>query len=186
MAKQFIGVTKCCQRCGATEEFKQNVEPPSVIVHRSRIDQIDEAKKELARKHVSWFPLTVGQTEYELCPKCLDAFRKWADSGYRESKSGGLIALGHATLRAQIEVKVTGIIKEGFDVDLAKIKPTATLMGDLGADSMALVELSIALEEVFEPLRIPDDVFKVEDRSADSITVQDVVDYVERQIKEKP
>lgn len=70
-----------------------------------------------------------------------------------------------------IPVKVKQIIKEQLDVDEKDIKPEATFVDDLGADSLGLVELVLAFEEAFE-IDIPDeDTEKIR-------TVQDAIDYI--------
>ena len=67
--------------------------------------------------------------------------------------------------------RVKKIVKEQLDVEEAKIVPSASFTDDLGADSLDIVELVMALEEEFE-LEIPDeDAEKI-------LTVQEVVDYI--------
>jgi len=73
--------------------------------------------------------------------------------------------------RDNITAEVTRIIKEQLDVDEKDIKPEATFIDDLGADSLGRVELVLAFEEAFE-IDIPDeDTEKIR-------TVQDAVDYI--------
>ena len=75
-----------------------------------------------------------------------------------------------------IEAEVKRIIKEQLDVDEKDIKPEATFIEDLGADSLGLVELVLAFEEAFE-IDIPDeDTEKIK-------TVQDAIDYVQAHAK---
>jgi len=70
-----------------------------------------------------------------------------------------------------IAPQVTKIIKEQLDVEEADIKPEASFIDDLGADSLGLVELVLAFEEAFE-IDIPDE-------DTEQIrTVQDAVDYI--------
>ena len=72
--------------------------------------------------------------------------------------------------------KVKEIIQQQLDVDPADIKPESSFIDDLGADSLAIVELVLALEEAFE-IDIPDeDTEKIR-------TVQDAIDYIERNAK---
>jgi acyl carrier protein len=67
--------------------------------------------------------------------------------------------------------RVKKIVKEQLDVEEAKIVPSASFTDDLGADSLDIVELVMALEEEFE-IEIPDE-------AAEKIlTVQEVVDYI--------
>jgi acyl carrier protein len=75
-----------------------------------------------------------------------------------------------------ITADVKRIIKEQLDVDEKDIKPEATFIDDLGADSLGLVELVLAFEEAFE-IDIPDeDTEKIR-------SVQDAVDYIEAHVK---
>ena len=64
------------------------------------------------------------------------------------------------------------IIKEMLDVDVKEIKPEASIIKDLGADSLDIVELIMAIEEEFG-IEIPDE-------NAEKIgTVQDIINYLE-------
>lgn len=67
--------------------------------------------------------------------------------------------------------KVKEIISQQLDVDSAAIKEEAAFIDDLGADSLAIVELVLAFEEQFE-IDIPDeDTEKIR-------TVGDAVSYI--------
>lgn len=55
-----------------------------------------------------------------------------------------------------IENKVREIVCQQLDVDPDKVKMATSFVDDLGADSLAVVELVLALEEAFE-LDIPDE-----------------------------
>ncbi|MFO0695533.1 MAG: acyl carrier protein [Polyangiales bacterium] len=67
--------------------------------------------------------------------------------------------------------KVKEIISQQLDVDKANIKDDASFIDDLGADSLAIVELVLAFEEQFE-IDIPDeDTEKIR-------TVRDAVTYI--------
>ena len=52
--------------------------------------------------------------------------------------------------------KVKDIIVEQLGVDPEKVKPEASFIDDLGADSLDIVELVMAMEEEFD-LEIPDE-----------------------------
>ncbi len=74
-------------------------------------------------------------------------------------------------MSANIEQKVKSIIAEQLGVGEDEIKPTSSFIEDLGADSLDIVELVMAMEEEFE-VEIPDE-------EAENIkTVQDAVNYV--------
>ena len=71
----------------------------------------------------------------------------------------------------EIYNKVKEIIVEQLGVAETAITPDASFIDDLGADSLDIVELIMALEEEFD-LEIPDaDAEKV-------VTVSDVVEYI--------
>jgi len=72
-----------------------------------------------------------------------------------------------------VEDKVKAIIKEQLGVGDSEIKPEAAFVEDLGADSLDLVELVMAMEEEFG-IEIPDE-------DAEKIrTVADAISYVEK------
>lgn len=71
----------------------------------------------------------------------------------------------------EIGQRVKEIIAKNLDVDVNDIKPESSFINDLGADSLAIVELVLALEEEFE-LDIPDE------ETEKIRTVQDAVDYI--------
>ncbi len=70
-----------------------------------------------------------------------------------------------------VEARVKKIIATNLDVEANDIKPESSFINDLGADSLAIVELVLALEEEFE-LDIPDE------ETEKIRTVQDAVSYI--------
>ena len=75
----------------------------------------------------------------------------------------------------EIENKVREIVCQQLDVDPDQIKMETSFVDDLGADSLAVVELVLALEEAFE-IDIPD-----EDTETLS-SFKDVVDYINSKV----
>lgn len=74
--------------------------------------------------------------------------------------------------------KLKKIIAEQLDIEMDKITPESHLMEDLKADSMDLVEMIMSLEEEFG-INIPDE-------DAEKLTrVKDVLEYLERRLKDK-
>ena len=70
-----------------------------------------------------------------------------------------------------IEAKVKNIIADQLGVGEDEIKPESSFIEDLGADSLDIVELVMAMEEEFE-VEIPDE-------EAENIkTVQDAVNFI--------
>ncbi len=70
-----------------------------------------------------------------------------------------------------LDPKVNKIIEEQLGVEGDRIKPEASFIDDLGADSLDIVELVMAMEEEFD-IEIPDE-------EAEKLkTVQDVHNYI--------
>lgn len=75
-----------------------------------------------------------------------------------------------------IAAKVKEIVSQQLDVDVNEIKDSNAFIEDLGADSLAIVELVLAFEEQFE-IDIPDeDTEKIR-------TVGDAVSYIQTHSK---
>ena len=71
-----------------------------------------------------------------------------------------------------VNQEMVDIIVEQLSVEKDKVVPEASFVDDLGADSLDLVELIMAMEEKFD-IEIPDeDAEKI-------VTVQDAVNYVD-------
>lgn len=71
----------------------------------------------------------------------------------------------------EIAGRVKSIIVEQLGVSMEEVNPQASFIEDLGADSLDIVELIMALEEEFD-MEIPDeDAEKIQ-------TVDDVVSYI--------
>jgi acyl carrier protein len=72
-----------------------------------------------------------------------------------------------------VAIKVKKIIAEKlFGIDVEDVVPEASLVDDLGADSLALVELIMSMEEAFD-MEIDDD------DAGNMVRVQDIIEYVE-------
>mgnify|MGYP001450541230 FL=1 len=71
------------------------------------------------------------------------------------------------------QAKVIDIIANQLGVEKEAVTPEAGVIDDLGADSLDVVELVMALEEAFD-IEIPDD-------DAERIrTVKDIFDYLDK------
>jgi len=72
----------------------------------------------------------------------------------------------------ELEAKVLELICEQLEVSREQLKPSAAFVDDLKADSLAVVELVLALEQEFK-LEIPDeDTERIR-------TVKDAVSYIQ-------
>lgn len=70
-----------------------------------------------------------------------------------------------------VEDKLVDIIVEQLSVDKEKVVPAASFVDDLGADSLDLVELIMAMEEAFDT--------EIADEVAEKITtVQNAIDHI--------
>ncbi len=77
---------------------------------------------------------------------------------------------------ANIEERVKNIMVEQLGVDASEVKPEAQFVNDLGADSLDIVELIMALEEEFD-IEIPDE-------QAEKIkTVGEALEYIKANAK---
>ena len=79
-------------------------------------------------------------------------------------------------MAGSIEDRVKEIICEQLGVSADEVTPQASFIEDLGADSLDLVELVMALEGEYG--------MEISDEDAEKIrTVQDVLDYINKQKK---
>ena len=71
-----------------------------------------------------------------------------------------------------IQTRVKEIVCEQLGVSEDEVTPEASFLEDLGADSLDIVELVMALEEEYE--------LEISDEDAEKIkTVQDIISYIE-------
>ena len=70
-----------------------------------------------------------------------------------------------------VESKIKSIIVDQLGVEKEAVTPEASFVDDLGADSLDVVELVMAMEEEFDT--------EIPDEAAEKLqTVKDVIDYV--------
>jgi acyl carrier protein len=70
-------------------------------------------------------------------------------------------------------IRLQNIVGKQLGIDPNKVKPEADFGKELGADSLDVVELVMAIEDEFE--------MEIEDQVASQIaTVQDVLNYIEK------
>ena len=77
---------------------------------------------------------------------------------------------------SSIEERVKKIVSEQLGVKEEEVKPEASFVEDLGADSLDTVELVMALEEEFET--------EIPDEEAEKITtVKLAIEYINKHLK---
>ncbi len=70
-----------------------------------------------------------------------------------------------------VEEKVKNIVAEKLSVEPDEVVPDASFVDDLGADSLDLVELIMAMEEAFD--------IEISDEEAEKLqTVRDAINYI--------
>jgi acyl carrier protein len=75
-------------------------------------------------------------------------------------------------MASSVEARVKEIVCEQLGVSEDEVTPDASFIEDLGADSLDIVELVMALEEEYE--------MEISDEDAEKIkTVHDVIAYIE-------
>jgi acyl carrier protein len=80
-------------------------------------------------------------------------------------------------MSVDVEKKVKDIISTQLEVSPEQVKPEASFTDDLKADSLAVVELVLALEEAFN-IEIPDE-------DTEQIkTVRDAIEYIKSHARE--
>lgn len=73
----------------------------------------------------------------------------------------------------KIENKVKKLIAEKLEADPGDVVPKASLIDDLGADSLAIVEMIMTMEEEFD--------IEVPDEEAEQLkTVSDAIEYIKK------
>jgi len=77
----------------------------------------------------------------------------------------------------EVKSKVTKIIVDQLGVDEKEVTPKASFIEDLGADSLDIVELVMALEEEFD--------IEISDEEAEKITkVQEAVEFIQSHVSQ--
>jgi acyl carrier protein len=72
--------------------------------------------------------------------------------------------------------EIRRVIQKRLDVDRARVTLDASFRGDLGADSLALVDLTLAIEEAFD--------IEITEDEADKIrTVREAVATIEKHLQ---
>ena len=81
-----------------------------------------------------------------------------------------------AAMDEDVLTRVRKLVAEELNIDESEVTPDASFQDDLGADSLALVELIMAFEDRFDIENIPDE-------DAEQIkTVRDAANYITTRI----
>lgn len=88
---------------------------------------------------------------------------KNANRNYLDAQEGNM---------SEVKDKVIKIIVDQLGASADQVKPEASFVDDLGADSLDLTELIMAMEEEFDIEIADDDAQKI-------MKVQDAIDYIE-------
>ena len=79
---------------------------------------------------------------------------------------------------ATVFERVRDVVVKQLKVSPEEVKPEASLIDDLRADSLDIVDLTIAIEEHFSD----DATFEIRDEDAENIrTIQDILDFLATQ-----
>lgn len=79
---------------------------------------------------------------------------------------------------ATVFERVREVVVKQLKVDASEVTPEANLIDDLRADSLDIVDLTIAIEEAFAD----DQNFEIRDEDAENIhTIQDILDFLAAQ-----
>jgi acyl carrier protein len=79
--------------------------------------------------------------------------------------------LSEASVDSKLSEKIRGLVSEQLGVDPSEMRPDANILDDLGADSLDVVEMVMAIEEAFD--------IEIADEDAEAMrTVGDVEAYV--------
>jgi acyl carrier protein len=101
--------------------------------------------------------------------------QKSGGSAAREREGAANAPAPDSEGKMEIENKVREIVCQQLDVEPGQVKMETSFVDDLGADSLAVVELVLALEEAFE-IDVPDeDTEKLR-------TFKDAVEYISAKV----
>ena len=84
--------------------------------------------------------------------------------------------MSEGTVEGNLVERVRGLVSEQLGLSPSEVTPDASILDDLGADSLDVVEMVMAIEEVFD-IEVPD-----EDAEA-MRTIGDVENYVSRRLR---
>ncbi len=83
--------------------------------------------------------------------------------------------MSESSVDADLKSRIRGLVAEQLGVDPTAMRPDASILEDLGADSLDVVEMVMAIEEAFD--------IEIDDEDAEAMrTLADVESYVAKQV----
>ena len=136
---------------------------------RERIEA--EAKARQQREQDRRSDLSQGKTGSWINGKFIEVKPSKTTSDPSQGKTEKRVLSNQNSSYFDIFEKVRAIIAEQLEVDVLEVKPEASFANDLGADSLDVVELVMALEEEFD--------LEISDETAEELTtVEQAVNYI--------
>ena len=136
---------------------------------RERIEA--EAKARQQREQNRRSDLSQGKTGSWINGKFIEVKPSKTTSDPSQGKTEKRVLSNQNSSYFDIFEKVRAIIAEQLEVDVLEVKPEASFANDLGADSLDVVELVMALEEEFD--------LEISDETAEELTtVEQAVNYI--------
>ena len=84
--------------------------------------------------------------------------------------------MSEGSVEGNLVERIRGLVSDQLGLSPSEVTPDASILDDLGADSLDIVEMVMAIEEVFD-IEVPD-----EDAEA-MRTIWDVENYVSRRLR---
>ena len=83
--------------------------------------------------------------------------------------------MSEGSVEGNLVERIRGLVSDQLGLSPSEVTPDASMLDDLGADSLDLVEMVMAIEEVFD--------IEVPDEDAEGMrTIGDVENYVSRRL----
>ena len=85
--------------------------------------------------------------------------------------------MSEGSVEGNLVERIRGLVSDQLGLSPSEVTPDASILDDLGADSLDVVEMVMAIEEVFD--------IEVPDEDAEGMrTIGDVENYVSRRLRD--